>query len=286
MKIWIVKSFIAIAMGIVLVPQTAFAQEDDIDALLEGDDPVEDPLAEDAGASEEEAAADELSAEAAQPAQEGEAAEKDETADVETIFVIQRKPILVGGAFELSPQYVQTVNSRFINHTGFILSGVYHLKENVAFEIAGGNLWASDTELTQELIQKEHLAPEYVKFYELTWLATADMQWSPIYGKLSIYDRVLGEFNLYLSVGGGFTGLRLENKRDDPGNYLVEGASQITATYGGGLRFYFTDWFGVRFEIRDYVQALAVYQDQTQTGESSYDVANTVLSQLGVSLIF
>ena len=125
-----------------------------------------------------------------------------------------------------------------------------------------------------------------VKFYELTWLATADLQWSPIYGKLSSYDRVLGEFNLYLSVGGGFTGLRLEDKRNSPGDYLIEGASQITATYGGGLRFYFTDWFGVRFEIRDYVQALAVYQEQTQTDESSYDVANTVLSQLGLSLIF
>ena len=169
------------------------------------------------------------------------------------------KPILVAGAFELSPQFVQSVNSRFVDHTGFIFSGIYHDKENVSVEVAAGNLWSNDTDLTQELIQKEHLAPEYV-VYELTWLATADLQWSPIYGKLSIYDRVMGEFNVYMSVGAGFTGLRLENKRDDPGNYLIPEDMQLTATYGGGLRFYFTDWFGVRFEIRDYVQALAVYK--------------------------
>jgi outer membrane beta-barrel protein len=281
MKNGLIKAgFFLLIAGLCSVPQNGWAQEDDIDALL-GDDLEEDIVteSEEEDGSEEEEASDD--AEAAPEKVAGEAKE-----DVQTIFVIQRKPILVAGAFELSPQFVQSVNSRFVDHTGFIFSGIYHIKENVAVEFAAGNLWSNDTDLTQELIQKEHLAPEYVKFYELTWLATADLQWSPIYGKLSIYDRVMGEFNLYMSVGAGLTGLRLENKRDDPGNYLIEDDTQLTATYGGGFRFYFTDWFGVRFEVRDYVQALAVYQDQTQTGESSYDVANTVLSQLGLSLIF
>lgn len=230
--------------------------------------------------------------------------------DSQTIYVVQGKPRLVAGSFEIAPQIAQSVNDRFTSHTGLILSGIYHLKENVAFEVsAGGFFWwddpfgagdtgprigGRDTDMTIELRQKERLAPELVQLYRLTWLTTADLQWSPIYGKVSVQDFQLGQFNLYLSVGAGVTGLQLEDQQQLGSFYQLPGPlgdglgpMSLTTTFGGGLRFYFGEWFGVRFEVRDYVNALSVLsQDITSEPFSTFDVTNTVLAQLGVSFIF
>lgn len=224
-------------------------------------------------------------------------------ADIQTIYVAQGKQTLVGGRFELSPQIAQSVNDRFTSHTGLLLSGIYHLKENVAFELSVGSffwwddpggagdkgprLGGRDTDMTIEIRQKERLAPELVQLYRLTWLTTADLQWSPIYGKVAVQGMQLGQFNVYLSVGAGVTGLQLENQQDLQTYYPLPNSVSLTTTFGGGLRFYFGDFFGVRFEVRDYVNALSVLQQDVPSEPfSTFDVTNTVLAQLGVSFLF
>lgn len=228
----------------------------------------------------------------------------------QTIYVIQSKPRLVKGSFEFSPQFTQSVNDRFTSHTGLLLSGIYHLQENVAFELsAGGFFWwddpfgendrgprlgGRDTDMTVEIRQKERLAPELVQLYRLTWMANANLQWSPVYGKVSVHGFQLGQFNLYLSVGAGVTGLQLENQQALGEYYNLSGPlgpelgpMSLTTNFGGGLRFYFGRYFGVRFEVRDYVNALSVLQNEvTSEPFSTFDVSNTVLAQVGVSFIF
>ena len=229
-------------------------------------------------------------------------------ANEETIFVVQAKPHLVAGKFEIAPQFVQSIGDQFVSHTGLLLSGIYHLRENLAVEVAvGGFAWwdpfgtqptarfgGHPSDMTRELIGKENLQPlERADLYEYTWLAAADLQFSPLYGKVSFHDLVLGQFNVYVSVGAGVAGLQLESERPDelskiPGSF--GGAlppMQAIATLGGGVRFYFTDWLGIRLEVRDYVAPLAVYQsDVPELPFSSSDVLNTLLAQLGVSFLF
>lgn len=279
-----------------LVSAPAFAQEEDVldeDSEEEGEeDDTENDDEEDSDASGDEETA------------------SGRDADRETIFVVQSKPRLVAGSFELAPQIAQSVNDKFTSHSGLILSGIYHLQENVAVELSlGGFFWwddpggpndpgprlgGRDTDMTVEIRQKERLAPELVSLYRMTWLTTADLQFSPIYGKVSVQDFYLGQFNLYLSVGAGLTGLQLENQQalgeffelDGPLGPDV-GPLSLTTTFGGGLRFYFGDYFGVRFELRDYVNALQVLSSEvTSEAFSTFDVTNTLLAQVGVSFIF
>jgi outer membrane beta-barrel protein len=227
----------------------------------------------------------------------------------ETIYVVQGKPFLVAGKFEIAPQILQSVNDSFTSHTGALISGIYHLKENVAFEVAAGGfgwwdiggprLGGRDSELTVELREKESLAPERVKLYQFPWLVAADAQWSPFYGKVSFQDFALGQFNLYLSVGASVFGLQLESLTqngvqkafvDLPNTFGVLPAMALSTTFGGGLRFYFTEWLGVRIEVRDYVIPLAVREagpDAVEDADGpSFDVTNLVLGQAGVSFVF
>lgn len=272
-------------------------------AVYAADEEAKDPASEDTPADEEkdaeEEATDASEAPAAAPAADEPAASSEET-----IFVVQGKPFLVAGKFELSPQIAQSVNDSFTSHTGLIASGLYHLKENVAFELTGGvfawwnatgpALGGRDSELTVELREKESLAPERVKLYQFPWFAAADAQWSPLYGKVSVHDLALGQFNLYLSVGAGAFGLQLESlTQNGVQKSYVELPSPIglpatlATSFGGGLRFYFTDWLGIRLEVRDYVLPLSVRESEvTDADGPSFDVTNLVLGQAGVSFIF
>ncbi len=226
----------------------------------------------------------------------------------ETVFVVQGKRFLTQGRFELTPQIALSVNDQFTSHTGVMVSGLYHLKENVAIEATAGaffwwdepgksnpRLGGRDTDLTVELRQKEALAPERVKLYQFPYLFAGNLQWSPLYGKVNVQDVVLGQFNLYLSVGVGVAGLQLETVTisPTPNKTFVELKGPpvaLATTFGGGLRFYFTDWLGVRVEVRDYVMPLSVFE----TGDNavsdadgpSFDVTNLLLAQFGVSFVF
>lgn len=275
-------------------------------AARAADEPADAPADEssDEAASEEggeEAPADDKAAPTAAPEEEAVATE-------ETIFVVQGKPFLVAGKFELSPQIAQSVNDSFTSHTGIIGSGIYHLKENVAFELTGGvfgwwdvggpRLGGRDSELTVELREKESLAPERVKLYQFPWFLAGDAQWSPLYGKVSVHDLALGQFNLYLSVGAGIFGMQLESLTqngvqksyvDLAGSFGVDGipTATLSTSFGGGMRFYFTDWLGVRLEVRDYVLPLSVRETDVDDADGpSFDVTNLVLGQAGVSFIF
>lgn len=307
---------LALALG---VAAPSFAQDEDEEGDVLDDPPSayddEEEATDDDEDAEEDEGGERTPASSSDDDEDGEGGEGDAAssaseADLQTIFVVQSKPRLVAGSFEFAPQFALSVNDRFTAHTGLILSGIYHLQENVAFEVSvGGFFWwddpfgqnarpprlgGRDTDMTIEIRQKERLAPELVQLYRLTWLTTADLQWSPIYGKVSVHDFQLGQFNLYLSVGAGITGLQLENQQALGDFYRLNGPlgadigpMSLTTTFGGGLRFYFGDYFGVRFEIRDYVNSLQVLQSEvTSEAFSTFDVTNTILAQVGVSFIF
>ncbi len=278
----------------------AFAQDDDEEE--ESDDAAD--TASDSAADD--SAADDSAADAGKGSDgAADAAGGEKPVLEETIFVVQGKRFLAQGHFELTPQLAQSFNDSFTSHSGLMVSGLYHLKENVAVEATAGvfmwldersgapRLGGRDTDLTVELRQKENLAPERVKLYQFPYLVAGNLQWSPMYGKVSIHDLVLGQFNLYLSVGAGIAGLQLETLTPGVANQeFVELKSAIApmTSFGGGLRFYFTDWLGVRVEVRDYVLPLAVFQNGenavADADAPSFDVTNLILGQVGVSFVF
>lgn len=292
-------------VGLLLVPVAAQAQDDlppppdDGEVLApppdDGDDIPAPPADEEKSAVQTENGDKSEKREVTdseQPAQpqttgQGESAAQQNLTSDETIYVIEDKPYLTGGHFELSPQLVMSFNDRFTNHYGFLMTGMYHLRENVGVELAGGYLFGLPSEITNEIREKGRLAPEPVDLYALTWVATADVQWSPIYGKVSVLDMALGQYSMYFSVGAGMTGLSLERYFDAPGeHYELDWPMAFTSTVGAGLRVYFLDWLGARIEVRDYVQANSVDKTISKLQLSYFDVQNYYMLQAGATFLF
>ncbi|MCP4500479.1 MAG: outer membrane beta-barrel domain-containing protein [Deltaproteobacteria bacterium] len=308
-----------LALGLFFAAPNVMAQDDLDDELEDIEDENEEETDDEEESDEDDAEPEESGDDAEESGDDAEdseeAVEERSDADItslQTIYTRQSKPTLIGGRFELAPQVMQSVNLRFTSQTGLALSGIYHLKENMAVEATLGVFgWADAfdeyavnksprlggryTDTTVELLQKEHLTPELVKLYWMNWVATTDLQWSPMYGKVNVQDMLLGQFSAYLSVGVGLVGMELQNETRS-GAEEDESVNQafgipnlppmaITTTIGGGIRFYFWDFLGVRFEVRDYVMALAAPALRLYT-EPTFEVRNTLMAQAGLSFVF
>ena len=59
------------------------------------------------------------------------------------------------------------------------------------------------------------------------------------------------------------------------------------AVFGGGLRFYFTENIGLKFEVRDYLFASRVYRpDEDAALRFSDAIKNNVYANIGFSYLF
>lgn len=245
----------------------------------------------------------------------------------ETIFAIQRKAYLVKGKLELTPLASASFTDRFVQTFAPAGSVSYHLAENFAVELFGAYMIPTESGLTKEILLgrtrdgvKLSLTPEVAKLTQMLWAAGAGVQWSPIYGKVQIAGVSLGNFNFY--IGAGFalgqsrvrctSGTRLDPNR---GFAIPDGATAATcpvplpddpepaedelrefyepATLKGmgalsaGVRFYFSNWLGLKFEVKDYIFSARVYQPDNREATQRYTdaIRNNIFAQLGVSFL-
>ncbi|NJK89677.1 MAG: outer membrane beta-barrel domain-containing protein [Myxococcales bacterium] len=230
----------------------------------------------------------------------------------ETIYAVQRKAYLVREKLEVSVMFSALFNDRFVESYAPVGSVTYHLAENFGLELFGGYFIPNPSDGRTELVNAAGLRPEFARLTELLWAVGIGGQWSPVYGKLEIAGRQLGNFNFYLSAGVAVGQTRTECIASfplDPGQFGsgqdFETCEEGTGTkyepevfrpmgsFAGGLRFYFNERIGLRFEVRDYVFASRVYRPSAagaanQTGPERFSdaIRNNLYANIGISFLF
>lgn len=89
----------------------------------------------------------------------------------------------------------------------------------------------------------------YLDYQKLLYFITSGVQLTPFYGKVSTFSRWLAYIEPYFSAGVGIA--------------KTETSSYIAAYPGVGLRAFFTEWFSMRLEFRDYI-----YSEKTRDGNN------------------
>lgn len=303
------KSLLAILCSVALATP-AFAQgegegegEDDLSGVLDSS-PGDDAEAEGGDAAELVAAED-----APKKVRDENAPFARIADDQETIYSVQRKAYLVNGKFELTPLASASFTDRFVQTFAPAASVTYHAAENFGFELYGGYMFPTESGLTVEILQKGKLTPETAKLTQMLWAAGVGVQWSPIYGKLQLMGASLGNFSFYVGAGIGVGQTRV---RCTPGTMLDPNAFpnqncpdapplmgdtfeevyepatfKVMGALSGGVRFYFSNWVGLKFEIKDYIFTSRVFRPETQEATQRYTdaVRNNMYAQLGVSFL-
>ena len=232
--------------------------------------------------------------------------------DDETIYAVQRKAYLLKNKWEITPMFGLAFNDRFVSTLAPGLSVAYHLAENFAIEAYGAFMLPSESALTEEILIEFKLTPEVAKLTQMRWAAGVGVQWSPIYGKVHIFDEYLGNFSIYIGAGIGAGQTRV---RCTPGNELDPNrgfnpptcpaqdeqvsplevnevyeplSTKLMGSISGGIRFNFSNSIGLKIEVKDYIFAARVFRPQTSdasTQRFTDAIRNNVFAQIGVSFL-
>lgn len=239
--------------------------------------------------------------------------------DEETIYAVQRKAYLVNQKLEATLMFAATFTDRFVQAFAPAGSVSYHVAENFGFELYGLYTFPDESGLTQEILDEYKLTPEVAKLTQMLWGVGLGVQWSPIYGKIQVFGSSLGNFNFYVGAGAGLgqtrvqctPGLELDPERGfDPapdGSGLAKcpmvdematmdvyevvyepSRLQFMGAISGGIRFYFSNTVGLKFEIKDWIFATRVFRpSSTEPTQRFTDaVRNNIFAQVGVSVLF
>lgn len=196
---------------------------------------------------------------------------------------------LMDGRFEISPGIGLSVRDAFFTKLFFGAALTYHFTESIGLSLRGGynvSLVSGSAqicttedpttntpagcrsptvqELTTRLDSSGQRFSDNVAYGLNTVLASLDLQWAPIYGKLSLSSERVLSFNMYALVGPSLVVY-------GPLNTLAPGGN-----VGLGFRFFLNKFLTVRLELRDNIYY--------EAGFPSGSLRNQLMVEAGFSI--
>ncbi|MGE0785097.1 MAG: outer membrane beta-barrel domain-containing protein [Sandaracinaceae bacterium] len=143
----------------------------------------------------------------------------------------------------------------------YLVQGAYtfHVTEDLALEAS-----FAYSQQSSELVRiiEEDRGITLINIDAPVYVYQAHLLWTLAYGKLRWFGDGIGRFDFNLAIGGGLTD-----------NTTSRG---LTLSAGLGIKFFFDQWFSIRFDIRDQVL------QQELLGEST--IVNNLTATLGLSV--
>ncbi len=191
--------------------------------------------------------------------------ERDVTVE-DRVKSVQRKVYLKKNRFELAPFLSTSVNDPYYLKFGASVRGAYFLADSLALAVRG-SLYSvngtDDVRLAKRTFQSRifNSVPQ--------WSVMGDVEWSPVYGKISIWNDIL-HLDGYLL--GGLGVMNTETS--------VERGLNPAFDLGAGLRVVARDWIAFNAALIN-----TSYVD-TPTGTTKGALQNVMTLNAGVSIFF
>lgn len=189
--------------------------------------------------------------------------EEDEVTTQIPIRVVQQRPIIKSGRFELSLGAGLALNDRMYDHWFATATGRMHVSEWISIGATYAKYFASDADLQSRIIEDFELVPELSSY---DWYAGADVSIVALDGKFIAFDSALAYWDLFVSIGGGVT---VTSRSEDV---------KPTGMIGVGMRFFMTEWLTMTFELKDHIFP--------EDFGSRTAIVNNVTGSLGLTIFF
>lgn len=198
---------------------------------------------------------------------EGPAVERDTTQD-DRVKSVQRKLYTKRGRFELAPSFIINVNDAYYTKLGGAVRLAFYPADSLAISARFSLMQTSRTD--DVLTAKKNLFSR-IYFSVPIWSVMGDLEWSPLYGKVAMFNSIL-HLDGYLVGGGGVV------------------YTETSAAVGRTVNPAFDLGLGLRFVVKDFVAVNVAlintsYVD-TPTGTTKGVTQNLMLISAGVSIFF
>jgi outer membrane beta-barrel protein len=237
---------------------------------------------------------DELTAEGGAPTAKTEEGEAKEKEVAEEIYAVQRMYVLRGGRFELAPSLAFTVNDPYVSHPALSVGLNYWVTNVLA--VGANFLWyqgiESESDLNFSVRRSARLA---VPITEYQLGAHLNFTYVPIYGKFSMFNSSIFQWDSYLVGGVGMMRTR-PVAVVDPAVRTFDFDWRVAFNAGIGIRVFVTRFFTIFGELRDYIYLEKLENLNVELGkdrerkstwiDQNATLTNNVTAQLGVTLFF
>jgi outer membrane beta-barrel protein len=171
---------------------------------------------------------------------------------------VQKRIFQKAGRHELSA--MGGVYAADLLSSSYLVGGAYtyHFTEDLALEASFGYTRAESSLVR---IVENDTSFTALRLHTPVYIYEGHLLWSLAYGKLRWFSGSVSRFDVYSAFGGGVTD-----------NQTAQG---LTGSFGLGTKFFFGEWFAVRFDVRDQIL------QQELIGHS--EIVNNIAVTLGVS---
>lgn len=205
----------------------------------------------------------------------------------ETGPIVRHKLLYRSTRFELTPALGMTLNDAFLRNSMVGVQAAYHLTNEfgIAFN-AGFSPFQLKTDLYNnveaELQDQAAGQLEQTSFSYIQWLAGLEVQYVPIFGKFSLAQSLIMNYDLHLILGIAAVGQNatsaVESQDPDP---QLSGISP-SPVIGLGFRLFTSDALSISVQARDYLYSRAV----VSRGTADAELRNNILVSVGASFFF
>lgn len=207
---------------------------------------------------------------------DGPAVERDTTQD-DRVKSVQRKLYLKRGRFELAPAFIVNINDAYYTKLGGSIRVAFYPADTLAIS-ARFNIMS--TLPTDDVRTAKRNLNSRIFFSEPIWSVLGDLEWSPFYGKVAIFNSIL-HFDAYLLGGGGIVTTTTSLPQKDAEGKSVGGIKPKPAfDLGVGFRFVARDFLAVNVSLTN-----TTYGD-VPTGATKSITQNLMLINVGLSIFF
>ena len=158
----------------------------------------------------------------------------------ERIPSVTHRAFTKAGRFQIMPAVGISLNDPFFHYTMPTLGLSYHLFETFAIGLSAEYYGALSSQVQ---VTGGAVLPTPT-FNKPSYAARVEVEWSPLYGKISWLAEGVLHFDTYLSLGGGIVG-------------VTSGNSSLGVSLAIGQHYFLNEWIALRFELREQVYNLA-----------------------------
>lgn len=198
--------------------------------------------------------------------------ERDVTQD-DRVKSVQRKLYIKRGRFELAPAAIINVNDPYYTRIGGQIRLAFYPADTLAI---AARFAVMQTLPSDDVRQATRTLQSRIFFSVPYWNAMADLEWSPLYGKVSFLNSIL-HIDGYVLGGGGVV-FTERTGTPDPANMDQPRPINPAFDLGLGLRFVAKDFVAVNLGIVN-----TTYVD-TPRGTTKGVTQNLMMLTVGVSL--
>lgn len=210
----------------------------------------------------------------------------------EPLFAVQQIYVLRVRRFEVAPYWGLTLNDQFVSHPGPGLALNYWITNVLAIGV-NGNYYEPFNADSEFNFQTRRAARIAVPLTEYQWGANLNFTYAPVMGKFAGFGDFIFQYDAYVVGGVGAISTR-PIPVVDPDNRDFDFEPKLAFNAGLGIHVFFTRWFSVNLEVRDYIFNDQLEATTTEAGEEDNPdtwlgekkLTNAVQAQLGVSIFF